>query len=166
MSRYRSKWKDLLLPALAVALAWPVPAEASPTFPGELQDQLDIPCVPQCTLCHRDTNGGSGTVVEPFGQSMFDAGLRASRPERIATALDLLEFNSVDSDGDGVTDVEELSEGRNPNQSGAGLLCATYGCSAGRAPDRTVDAVGLVFVLSLIAFRTAQARRCREKRVQ
>jgi MYXO-CTERM domain-containing protein len=119
--------------------AWTGIASASPSFPGRLQEELDMPCAPQCTLCHRDTNGGQGTAVQPFGEAMKNAGLRLKQPDLIPVALNKLAEGGYDSDGDGVTDVNELKEGRNPNQPGEGVLCPTYGCTAGGStkPPRT-----------------------------
>jgi hypothetical protein len=133
--------------------AWSGSAFASPSFPGELQDQLDMPCVPQCTLCHRDSNGGVGTATRPFGAAVQSAGLELKRPDLIATVLAALERGRFDSDEDGILDVDELRQGDNPNQSGQGFLCATYGCTARVAPaaadSALVPSIGILLAVAV-----------------
>jgi hypothetical protein len=128
--------------ALFAVLATSASAGAHPSFPGKLQERLDMPCVPQCTLCHVDTNGGLGTVVTPFGGRMLTA-IRQARQQALPKELDLKDsiepaiagfFSpTANSDNDDMPDLEELREGRNPNQPGAGNLCAIYGCNSARA---------------------------------
>lgn len=151
--------------ALTLALCWPAPAQASPTFPAEVQQALNMPCVPQCTLCHRDVNGGIGTVVQPFGQAMLAAGLEAKHPELIGPALDFLDQASTDSDGDGRPDVDELREGSNPNQAGGGVLCATYGCSTHLARPATSGTAAMLFSL-IAAWLLPRARRRRRAAIR
>ena len=135
--------------ALLMTLSSVHAAHASPAFPGEVQAALGMPCVPQCTLCHLDTNGGKGTIVRPFGQAMMAVGLESKRPELVAAALDTLEQASTDSDGDGFLDVEELREGKNPNQPGEGVLCATYGCGMrASSPAGSRPAATLFFLIA------------------
>lgn len=139
-------------------------AAASPTYPGELQALLDMPCVPQCTLCHRDNNGGRGTVVTPFGQAMRQAGLVYKRPDLIQPALDKLQQEGVDSDGDGVGDVDELRQGRNPNQPGEGVLCVKYGCGASVAPDANAGIENVAAVALALCFAIFMAGRTRQRK--
>lgn len=125
-----------LLLALS-ALAFATGAQASTTYPAAVADALEMPCVPACTLCHRDNNGGIRTVVQPFGLSMMDAGLKFFVPETVPGVLGTLEVEGTDSDGDGETDVDELRAGRDPN--GDLDLCdraAQYGCFNSIAPPR------------------------------
>jgi hypothetical protein len=154
----------LQLLVLLGVLSWCVPAVASPEYPGLIQDELDMPCAPGCTICHRDNNGGVGTVVQPFGEAMFSGGLRLRRPDLIVPILQTVAKDGVDSDQDGVSDVDELSRGDNPNESGAGLLCATYGCGAQIAPpQRRMGGELLLFstatVLLLFGQRTRRRRQ-------
>ena len=67
------------------------PRQASPTYPGQLQKDLGMPCAPPCTLCHRDQNGGLCTVDKPFGLSMYGAGLRGQSPDGLRAAEKTLE---------------------------------------------------------------------------
>ncbi len=81
------------------------PSAASPTYPQAMADHLDPPCIPQCTVCHRDNVGGRKTVDKPFGLSIMELGLRFAAPQRIPELLDQMEAEGVDSDGDGAGDV-------------------------------------------------------------
>lgn len=123
-----------------------------------------MPCVPQCTLCHRDANGGRGTVVTPFGFTMMDQGLRGKNPGRVPIALEDVRQGQYDSDGDGVGDVQELQAGASPNQPGDGLLCVQYGCGASIVSEpKSHWALGLGFAcllgLALRRFRLGLKRR-------
>lgn len=127
-------------------------------------------CAPACTLCHRDMNGGLGTVEKDFGDLMSRAGLFANDPSSIAPALAILEdptkadppftagqcppdgTSPCDSDQDGVPDVTELREGTNPNEKGGELCLVRYGCGARvepRGPTRPNAAAGLLAALAL-----------------
>jgi hypothetical protein len=123
------------LTALALTLGT-ASAAASPSYPEAIQDATGSPCAPQCILCHRDQNGGSGTIDAPFGKTLVDEiGLEEDEPDRIADIIAFLKDQEVDSDQDGVDDVTELRQGRDPNEVGAGVLCGpTYGCGATVAP--------------------------------
>jgi hypothetical protein len=58
----RASFHRVLL--VVTSLAASAPAAASPTFPEAIRDALDLPCRPECTICHRDQDGGYGTVVQ------------------------------------------------------------------------------------------------------
>jgi len=151
--------------AVLAASCWAPSALGSPAFPGEVARELDMPCVPQCTLCHLDTNGGTGTVVRPFGQAMMAVGLEGKRPDLIVVVLDTLELASTDSDTDGRPDVEELREGRNPNQAGEGVLCATYGCNTRARSPAGSEAATLAFLTAAPFVVSLCRRRRRAHRV-
>ncbi len=129
-SSERTRWRGAALAALIIATARA--AEASPDFPEALASELDMPCPPTCTVCHRDLNGGFFTVTKPFGKAMIDVGkLSARSPEEIPAALQALDAAASDSDGDGTSDVDELTRGEDPNRPGAQSLCGPeYGCGA------------------------------------
>jgi hypothetical protein len=131
-------------------------AGASPTYPAAIKDDLktlnaaDMPCTPPCTICHRDALGGRGTVIKPFGLAMIENGLVFQDTDALARALAALKASGVDSDGDGVTDIDELSAGHDPNVSGPAALCVSlprYGCGASVAPDRPAGAGAFLFGL-------------------
>ncbi len=123
-------------------LAW-----ADPTYPAEIQSHLGLSYAPPCTLCHSSNAGGLGTVVTPFGKAMRSAGLTTD----IATldpALDALAKANVDSNGDGIPDIQQLKAGSDPN-TGASLKNIEpeqFGCGARIAPRRAASS-GKAFVL-------------------
>src|SRR4051794_37885018 len=123
---------------MAAALAlYGSASHAHSTFPTVIQKDLDMPCVPACTICHKDTLGGFGTVTEPFGKSMQSVGLIFIDPS-VQPALNKLEAADTDSDGDGIGDIVELRAGQDPNGTvdlcGQAALAARYGCGAHIAP--------------------------------
>src|SRR5688500_7891359 len=91
MGRTRARSSFVAVFGLAV-LVFPAASHASPTFPGALQDALELECAPNCTLCHEDESGGRESVDKRFGIAMMvTGGLRAKHPELIAPALEKLE---------------------------------------------------------------------------
>lgn len=158
--------------AAALVLLCAARAQAHSTFPTLIAADLNMPCVPACTICHRDTLGGFGTVSEPFGKAMQVAGLNFTEPS-LSPALTKLEQDQTDSDGDGEGDIAELREGRDPNGKidlcGQAALAARYGCGAHIAtPPSQNDAspaVGaLLTALVLGASLQRNARRRRRSR--
>jgi MYXO-CTERM domain-containing protein len=147
------------------------PSAASSTYPEAMAEHLDPPCVPQCTVCHRDNVGGRKTVDKPFGLAMMELGLRFAAPQRIPTLLDQLEAEGVDSDGDGASDVVELRAGQDPN--GDEDLCGLgvkYGCFnrvAGGAPSEGAGtaALGLLSLsIALVMRRRRSSRSARDRK--
>lgn len=107
-------------------------AAASSVYPDELAADVGVSCDPvPCTLCHSTAFGGGGTVTQPFGQAMMTAGLRGGEDvDGLLAALDRVEADGVDSDDDGVPDLEALAANLDPN-TGEGLcgeLTPVYGC--------------------------------------
>ena len=103
--------------ALLVAAA-PRAASASPSFPDDIKADLSLGYslgTTHCTICHRTNLGGVGTVIQPFGVAMKAAGLMQLDDPTVQAALDTLDANKTDSDCDGVPDVEQLEQGRDPN---------------------------------------------------
>lgn len=121
------------VPALAL-LALPLAARAEDTHPPIIRQQLGLSGTPRCTLCHSSPNGGKGTVVMPFARSMQTRGL-TSVASTVAPALQKLEADGVDSDGDGTADIAELRAGTSPNGAGAlELETASEAAGCGAAP--------------------------------
>jgi MYXO-CTERM domain-containing protein len=159
VSRRRLHTAALSTLGLLVAL----PALASPAYPEALQSDTGAPCAPPCTVCHRDANGGFGTVVTPFGKAMIAAGLVAADTDSLKAALKDLQTNQTDSDGDGTPDVEELSAGTDPNVAGGQPFCGpTYGCGAHVEPGGHADgwaALVALIALGMLALGTRRNRR-------
>jgi hypothetical protein len=179
MAMTRKRTSRDLVGTLGAALllgAWASPAAASPGYPAALQEASGSPCPPPCTVCHLTTNGGSGTAIKPFAESMIEeGGLDGEDDKLVAPAVKALApvdggSAGVDSDDDGMNDIAELAAGRDPNVTGAGELCGpTYGCGARIEPSGRLDwpalalALGVIALLSTHARRTARSRRGRQR---
>lgn len=117
----------------AVVLFGSTSAQASPEFPAALQEAAGMDCRPACTICHTTNPGTSGSASQTFAITMVDAGLAPGDPDTVEAAFDNL--GETDSDGDGTSDVDELTaEGASdPSAPGVGAPCAAeirYGCAA------------------------------------
>lgn len=117
---------------------------ASPTFPAVLESDLGLSTPPDCSLCHAGGATGSGTATTPFATAMRNRGMVAGNTQSVSAALQQLETDQVDSDGDGATDVDELRAGTDPNGAGE-LALPTYGCASAGLPSVLVlAAAGLL----------------------
>ncbi|MEZ4227435.1 MAG: hypothetical protein R3B13_41235 [Polyangiaceae bacterium] len=134
-------------------------AQARPEFPQAVQDAADAPCLPQCSLCHRDTSGG-GVADQPFAQSLLSQG-DGNGEEGIVAAMDRMRQQNMDSDGDGTSDIDELSQGKDPNYAGDALVCLPdVGCGARVARAPAEQGMGAVLT-ALAALALAHLRRRR-----
>ena len=152
----------LLIVAFGIAVAGSV--KASPAYPGELAQELSLPCQPSCLLCHTREEGGFGTANTPLGAALRRARLECCDEEMLASALALLERDQIDSDGDGTGDVEELRAALDPNQADAELACRAQeagGCSASKAPRRETPSL-LALLLGTLSVVSARRSRSRE----
>jgi len=164
-------------------------AQASSDFPGALQKALDkhFPgkqfCVPLCTACHNTTKGGPGDM-NVFGHSLEVNGLlplgNPNADVKVAAAIenyfkkapgpnDKQVNGKWDSDGDGISDEDELADFSSPSLAlprGEKEFCPdiAYGCGARiAAAPPPVDRLGLfsagLVVLGLAAFRRRKLAR-------
>ena len=155
--------------ALLVSSTVATPSFASPSYPTEVFDSLEMDCPPPCAVCHQDQSGGAGTATKVFAEALINEGLEGEDDGTVKPALLALEALGTDSDGDGVDDITELRQGRNPNLSGAEPICGPqYGCGARVAnSDADVDpdaALLALFVASLLVFRRRRGRLSPSKR--
>lgn len=142
-------------------------AFASSSFPPTIKAELGLMAAPACTLCHRSDVGGFGTVVTPFGRTMMNRlGTTAANISSLKAALVADEAQHLDSDGDGVSDIDELQTDMDPNVGASGEVAGPdvpplqTGCSFGaRAPIHGAGA------FALTAFALVLARR-RSRRMQ
>jgi MYXO-CTERM domain-containing protein len=140
----------LSVPVAALLVALPRVASAELTYPGALQSALGLSYVPPCCTCHVGTPGPL-TPTTPFALAMRAHGLGGG-PDTVAPAVMKMAAEKVDSDGNGTDDIDQLEQGRDPNDDTAndfaGGSCASsdgsgptdlspltaYGCGAHVAP--------------------------------
>jgi hypothetical protein len=140
---------------------------ATPNFPPGIKNDLMLSYEPQCSLCHTNGVTGLGTVHTPFGESMRARGLVPYDDASLSAALAKMKADNVDSDGDGVPDIEELVQGNDPDvpdkgkPPSAGGPVVAYGCGAQIAGGGVPDQAGWLTLIALLAFRTARTDRRR-----
>jgi hypothetical protein len=147
---------------LAVAVATPIAARATPDFPAAMARDLQLPASPPCTVCHATNAGGAGTVVKPFGKYLLSRGLAPFDEGSLAGALAAAAGERHDTDGDRILDVDALKQGLDPNGDStapAGLEDPSFGCSStGRGGAESTVLLALV-----VALRLAAAGMCRRR---
>jgi uncharacterized protein (TIGR03382 family) len=112
---------------------------ATPNFPGVIQQQLRLAQPPPCTVCHATNAGGAGTAVKPFGIYLQSRGLVPFDEASLRNAL-LADIAERHSSSGGLTDVDALRAGEDPNGAQASNLVPAYGCSSAGS---TVDLLTL-----------------------
>jgi hypothetical protein len=166
-------------------------ASAHDEYPGIILDTFPERggCAPQCTLCHVNPAGGlplkSEGISDYVGphrgygvfvgnlQSVPDGGpindttlpikLRAMKTNPCNLG-DTSDTGPCDSDGDGVTDYDEVSQGFDPDTPGEGNTgCPKYGCGATISPhpQRPTDAGRASLVIAALGVAFAVGRRAR-----
>ncbi len=145
---------------LAVVLATPVAALATPDFPAAIARDLQLSAPPDCTVCHATNEGGTGTVVKPFGKYLVSRGLAPFDQRSLAGSLAAAQGERHDTDGDGILDVDALKQGLDPNGSvthAPGLEDPSFGCSSSGASGAT----STLLLALVVALRLAAAHVCR-----
>jgi hypothetical protein len=104
-------------------------------------------------------------VVKPFGKYLVSRGLAPFDESSLAGSLAAAAGEHHDSDGDGITDIDALKQGLDPNGSSsthaATLEDPSFGCSATGSSGATST---LLLVLPVVLRLLAAALRSRRSR--
>lgn len=145
------------------------PAWATDMFPAAIQNKYMLGDLPPelCALCHTNGITGAGTVNTPFGRALRMNGLLPNDTASLNAALDALQTAMVDSDGDGVTDIDELIAGTSPNV--ANMMMADGGTGGGGGAVVVVPPVkfgcggsvvpGVLFFAALVPLLRSRRRK-------
>lgn len=157
----RSCERLLFASAFGAVLGVAAPAQASEIFPPEIRKELELDAAPNCTICHATDVGGLKTVVKPFGLRMQERGLLYRNLPSLRIALTALEGEGSDVDGDGVSDIDELRDGTDPNvdPSGKAPIVPEYGCSVGSGPGSAGSRWGALGLSLLAGLAWARGRK-------
>jgi hypothetical protein len=136
-------------------------SNATPNFPAVVQQFVQSQSPPSCTICHNSPNGGLGTVTTPFGKYLRSRGLVELDEGSLRNALTAAQAEGHDSNGDGVTDIEALREGLDPNGNTGGLGPPVYGCGIGHRASRVPAGAWAIFV-ALVVLGVCIRRRSRQ----
>ena len=153
-----------LFAVVLVSLA-PASSRATPNFPTAIETDVPAPAPPPCQICHVGPQQ-LGTVRTAFGTSMRARGLVAFDEGSLKAALAQMAIDKVDSDGDGVTDIDALKAGKDPNGSGGAVAVGPqYGCSAHGGRDRVSGGLQVMMgVLVAMAMGRRRKRRVSSER--
>lgn len=122
----------------ALPLGWSSVAAGKREFPSQIEHDVPPTTAYQvpCSVCHIKGNTGSSTAITPLALSLRARGLSGSS-DSLTTALAQLEIDGTDSDGDKISDIDELKNGTDPNSSANASIINDqepgYGCG-GTAP--------------------------------
>ena len=108
----------LLVALLACAALLARGSSATPEFPAKIDTTLALSKsrAVDCTLCHADDTVTAGkTVTTLVGRWFYQNGLRAYQDDLLLALLKKNEQEGVDSDQDGVADMQEIRSGTDPN---------------------------------------------------
>lgn len=159
MKIHRHPWLALGL-VLAPSMTLSGRALAVSRFPSLIYHHLYAhytvpPYQPPCSLCHSRGSTGPGTAQTPFALSMKARGLDPNNTNSVAPALDAMQRDNVDSDGDGVPDIQEIEDDTDPNTPANVSLTGETGPQAGcggqsaNHGSRTSGAMGLLLFTAL-----------------
>jgi hypothetical protein len=141
------------------ATVCPRHVRASEVFPPAIREHLGLEADPACTVCHATDEGEDDTVVRPFGTTMMRLGVHGDSDTRaLIAALDVAESNRLDSDFDGVSDVQELRDGTDPND-GVDLPVPQTGCSLKPSAEAPSFASALPAIAALVIVLRSRRRR-------
>jgi hypothetical protein len=147
--------RRIALATLFAAFFVATAAGATPNFPGAIKDKLSATAPPECAICHVTGRvGGRGTVNTPFGVAMRARGLVLYDEASLAAALVQMEKDGVDSNGDGVIDVDAIRMGKDPNPSSDAPVYGCVGSIAPAAPTGPrLPALGMLLLVAVAIIR-------------
>lgn len=128
---------------------------ATADFPGVIQRDLGLQSPPRCTVCHATDEGGAGTVVRPFGVYLRSRGLRPFDQASLRNALAAAAGERHSSNGGGVTDIDALEAGEDPNGAAGRELAPAFGCSS----SSSANPLGFLAAVAWVCARRRQAVR-------
>jgi hypothetical protein len=135
-------------------------AEAFPAFPDDIVQHLHGTAKPACSVCHLGGKTTNSTPITPLALALRARGFTGDVSSLYA-ALDLLASDGTDSDGDGVTDVEELRAGTDPNSPVPEAPSAdpAYGCAIAPRPGGAAACAAAGTALLLLVLLRRRRRR-------
>jgi len=134
-------------------------AEATPEFPDAMRAHLKMSSSPPCDVCHADGVTGGGTVTTPFGRSARARGLVADNEDVLFGVLDRMAGEKVDSDNDGIPDIDELIASTDPNSAAGNTVGPQeFGC-VGRVASGQGERGASLLAAALVALALRRSRR-------
>jgi hypothetical protein len=131
--------------AVLTTLGWASVAQAKDEFPSQIQADVPLTYEVPCSVCHIKGNTGAATPITPFALSLRARGLTGEN-NTLKAALTLADTDAVDSDGDGVSDIQELKNGTDPNSSANSSIVDDqepgYGCGGTAPKGRAAPGLG------------------------
>jgi hypothetical protein len=158
------------LAAALLATGHAIPCRASPIYPGLIASIVGAQAPPSCLICDDSLLGGLGTATKPLAVYLRSRGLVANDEGSLRNALAAAAAEQHDSDHDGVTDVDELKAGTDPNNAETATVPPPiYGCGgsnvSGAAPTNLpAAAMAVMAAVCLARRRRGRMRSTDDKR--
>lgn len=143
----RASVKTLALASVAFASVIFVPASAAAKreFPAQLAKAANMPCVPQCTVCHVVNPGEAGTATKPFAGAMIRYGVLSDGAGKAFEAL------KADNKPEYQAFVQAIEDGLDPNYPKQLACGPSYGCGAHVAKKPPRDYWGIGWVVGALS---------------
>ncbi|MDX8387982.1 MAG: thrombospondin type 3 repeat-containing protein [Ghiorsea sp.] len=142
--------KKLITAAVLMgSIAFSTSASANTGTQGLAQTHYGVTTM-DCAVCHNDNNGSGGALNSTFGQAYKNAGATGSTAPTSWTTLD-----AADSDGDGVNNAQEFTDGTDPARVAGTTVAAAetasvVGCMTSSATLPWMMLLGLFAAIRLI----------------
>jgi hypothetical protein len=166
--------RSIWIPAAMALTVLSRAASASTFFPSTVGSTLGVPA-PLCPLCHTTDLGVKGSATKPFALTLIGYGLTPDDTSTLRSILERMkDTGSDDSDGDGMGDIAELQQGRDPNVNDVtglppdGYPPPSFGCAVGARPTSQLAPTRGFWLahtawatIAAVCFRLATTRRRR-----